>query len=413
MGSVDGGGSGGVVAPTRRPRDRKAQIVDAAAELFARNGFGAVGIDEIGAAVGVTGPAIYRHFRSKDALLATIIEQSVALVDEVTRQAFDDDGADDDGGGEAGRERDDRDGHLHRAVVATIGAVLGQPALLGTYLRERPALGAEAAAPFVPAERAIRRRWQAAMGHAHPDVDGARAGLRQDAVIGAVNAAALARRDLAEAPLTALLADSAMAVIAAPVRAATPEPERAWSVPRSRRQEILRAALDLFEHRGFGGVGMDEIGEAAGTSGPAIYRQYDSKADILVDAFEEAGQRVAVGVDEALRESGSAADALGRLARSYATVALESTALITVTEREGLSLPDAERPRIERRARAIRDGWAAVATELRPDLAPVEVRLLVRTAFPLVNGAARGSRRRWAADELAGAAEAWILGDQK
>ena len=54
--------------PTRRE-----QILAAAAELFARHGFHGVGIDEIGAAVGVSGPALYRHFRSKDAMLGEML----------------------------------------------------------------------------------------------------------------------------------------------------------------------------------------------------------------------------------------------------------------------------------------------------------------------------------------------------
>jgi len=54
--------------PTRRE-----QILAAAAELFARHGFHGVGIDDIGAAVGVSGPALYRHFRSKDAMLGEML----------------------------------------------------------------------------------------------------------------------------------------------------------------------------------------------------------------------------------------------------------------------------------------------------------------------------------------------------
>ena len=52
---------------------RRDQILAAAAELFARHGFHGVGIDEIGAAVGVSGPALYRHFRSKDAMLGEML----------------------------------------------------------------------------------------------------------------------------------------------------------------------------------------------------------------------------------------------------------------------------------------------------------------------------------------------------
>jgi AcrR family transcriptional regulator len=52
---------------------RREQILAAAAELFARGGFHGVGIDDIGAAVGISGPALYRHFRSKDAMLGEML----------------------------------------------------------------------------------------------------------------------------------------------------------------------------------------------------------------------------------------------------------------------------------------------------------------------------------------------------
>ncbi len=52
---------------------RRTQILTAAAERFAQYGFHGVGIDDIGAAVGISGPALYRHFRSKEAMLAEML----------------------------------------------------------------------------------------------------------------------------------------------------------------------------------------------------------------------------------------------------------------------------------------------------------------------------------------------------
>ena len=56
-----------------KPPSRREQILAAAAELFARHGFHGVGIDDIGSAVGISGPALYRHFRSKDAMLGEML----------------------------------------------------------------------------------------------------------------------------------------------------------------------------------------------------------------------------------------------------------------------------------------------------------------------------------------------------
>jgi AcrR family transcriptional regulator len=67
---------------------RREQILTAAAELFARHGFHGVGIDDIGAAVGISGPALYRHFRSKDAMLGEMLSSiSHYLLDGGTARA--------------------------------------------------------------------------------------------------------------------------------------------------------------------------------------------------------------------------------------------------------------------------------------------------------------------------------------
>ncbi|MFD9943441.1 TetR/AcrR family transcriptional regulator [Nonomuraea sp. NPDC059023] len=59
--------------PTRSRGARRAEILDAAARLFAERGFHGVSIEELGAAVGVSGPALYKHFSGKEALLAEML----------------------------------------------------------------------------------------------------------------------------------------------------------------------------------------------------------------------------------------------------------------------------------------------------------------------------------------------------
>ena len=58
--------------------DRRTQILSEAAILFAERGFHGVSVHDIGAACGISGPAIYRHFAGKDDLLA----QSLTAISE-------------------------------------------------------------------------------------------------------------------------------------------------------------------------------------------------------------------------------------------------------------------------------------------------------------------------------------------
>lgn len=53
--------------------DRRQQLIDTAAELFATRGFHGVSVAELGAACGISGPALYKHFASKDAILAEML----------------------------------------------------------------------------------------------------------------------------------------------------------------------------------------------------------------------------------------------------------------------------------------------------------------------------------------------------
>lgn len=55
------------------PASRRDQILSTAAELFAARGFHGVSVVELGAACGISGPALYRHFPSKDAMLAEML----------------------------------------------------------------------------------------------------------------------------------------------------------------------------------------------------------------------------------------------------------------------------------------------------------------------------------------------------
>jgi AcrR family transcriptional regulator len=67
---------------------RRQQIIEVAAELFAERGFNGVSIYDIGSAMGTSGPALYKHFASKEALLAEmLIDISKRLLSEGHQRA--------------------------------------------------------------------------------------------------------------------------------------------------------------------------------------------------------------------------------------------------------------------------------------------------------------------------------------
>src|SRR4051812_4535358 len=78
------------VERSTRPRDRKAQLAAVAAELFRARGFPGVGIKDIADAAGVTGPALYRHFADKQAILAYVVLSGFEDLEAATAEALSD-----------------------------------------------------------------------------------------------------------------------------------------------------------------------------------------------------------------------------------------------------------------------------------------------------------------------------------
>lgn len=80
----------------RDPVGRRQQILDTAARLFAQRGFHGVSVGDLGAAVGISGPGLYKHFASKEAILAEMLARiSEELLHEGRRRVA---GAGDDAG---------------------------------------------------------------------------------------------------------------------------------------------------------------------------------------------------------------------------------------------------------------------------------------------------------------------------
>ena len=80
--------------------------------------------------------------------------------------------------------------------------------------------------------------------------------------------------------------------------------EKAVPRRRSRRDEILKIAMGLFAARGYHGVSMDDIGAAAGVTGPALYHHFSSKQEVLATIMER-------GIEFLLSRSRAALEAAG------------------------------------------------------------------------------------------------------
>ncbi|WP_456599421.1 SACE_7040 family transcriptional regulator [Blastococcus sp. SYSU DS0616] len=160
-------------ADAARP-SRREQILQAAARLFAERGSRAVGVDDVGAAVGVTGPAIYRHFASKDAMLAEMLLRiSARLAD-------------------GGRDRvaaagSDPAAQLRALIDFQVDFALDNPALIVVHDRDLGSLPEAEAAQVRRLQRRYVEVWVAVLARVHPGAEAAACRARAHAVFGLIN----------------------------------------------------------------------------------------------------------------------------------------------------------------------------------------------------------------------------------
>jgi AcrR family transcriptional regulator len=159
-----------------------------------------------------------------------------------------------------------------------------------------------------------------------------------------------------------------------------------------RRQQILSTAADLFAARGFHGVSMGDIGAAVGISGPALYKHFASKEDILGQCLLGASDQLLAGARELLPDPAVADGALAALIDRHADFALDNPALIVIQEREWDALGVEARAQVRKHQLAYIDVWTDALRPLRPDLGATEARAAVQAAFGLLNSTPHSAR---------------------
>lgn len=153
----------------------------------------------------------------------------------------------------------------------------------------------------------------------------------------------------------------------------------------ARDREILDAAASLFYEKGFNGVAMSEIGQRIGISGPAIYRHFSTKQEILATLYHEA-------FDELLAGMGSDTDDprsdLDRLMRHHVDFVMRRRELTNVYSRERNSLGEAQLRQFHRRARQYSACWEAVLARVYPEASAEHVVGVSQAAIAIINSIA-------------------------
>lgn len=143
------------------------------------------------------------------------------------------------------------------------------------------------------------------------------------------------------------------------------------------REAIMTAAAELFRTRGFRETSLSDIGAAAGVSGPAIYRYFKSKGELLSVLIEEAAILWRGTVDEVLDEDTPPDVTLERLIDAAIRLQLRNGNLRDVFVKEYRALDDDARRRVARIERVRMAEWVHLLCEVQPELNDQEARAAV------------------------------------
>ena len=155
--------------------------------------------------------------------------------------------------------------------------------------------------------------------------------------------------------------------------------------PSNRRELILEAAIQLFHERGYPATGVDDIGKAVAVSGPAIYRHFSSKEEILLEAIQLAADEVHEANLNARATGGDPMSVLEGYVHAYARVALERSALISVWTSEARHLSSTRRSPMNRRLRAWTKEWSDELRKVRTELSEEQARILVAGTIGMIS----------------------------
>jgi AcrR family transcriptional regulator len=186
-------------AKSARGQSRRESIITEAARLFHHNGFHETGIDDIGAAVGITGPGVYRHFDSKQDLLAAILDRNLSrhqdIVNEVNALGLD-------------------PGEAFTTLVQRSAETLAHNRdAAAVYFQEARNLGPADLQRFTKVQRGLITEWVRMLRAVRPELSDEEARVAVRGVAGMLNSVGYFTTTMSAERLGELLAGMAMAAL--------------------------------------------------------------------------------------------------------------------------------------------------------------------------------------------------------
>ncbi len=161
----------------------------------------------------------------------------------------------------------------------------------------------------------------------------------------------------------------------------------------SRRAALLEAAAELFAQRGYNGVSIEDLGAAAGVSGPAVYRHFSGKQSVLGALLTEVSRNLLDGSMAVVAESTAAERTLRGLIEFQVDFALRNANVIRVQDKDLSSLSEDDRQSVRSLQRQYVEVWVNVLSELHPSQERSLLRHRAQAGFGLINSTPHTTHR--------------------
>lgn len=185
---------------------RRRDLLEAAGGLFGLHGFAAVTLDDIGGEVGVTGQAIYRHFRGKQDMLGQLL---LGVSEDLL-----------DGARQIRAQEAEVSARLDLLVEFQVSFALRSPEVIRVQDQEMQRLADEDRRHIRRMQREYMEVWSAAIRELHPDSGPDELRTRVHGVFGLINSTAHSMKHHSGAAASPAAVEDGARVLAAMARAA-------------------------------------------------------------------------------------------------------------------------------------------------------------------------------------------------
>lgn len=364
-------------APTvrRRPKDRKDQIARTAAESFSTLGYHVASVEDIATEVGVSAPALYRHYASKyDLFRVTVLALSQQLVDVTDIVP-----APAEGPAAA----------MDQLIQALIDVALRDRESGGLYRWQARYLRKADTAHLLDQLRLVNERLQLPLAELRPASPLLHRQMLSAALLSVAGGITDHRVRATADDIKDLLTGASWALL----NTELPTPDnfspgsataRIFTADAGTYEAVLHASMKLFHRYGYADTSVAQIAKVARLRVSSIYRYFPGKADILSTALRRSSDRLSAELAVVNTNRSEPRAALTQLVDIYVATSFATPELAAIYYSEQVHLSSADRALLRNVQRSTIDSWVGLLLSVRPGLTATAARFLVHAAMGLV-----------------------------